>query len=399
MFNYVATVNSFLHLGRKGREDFGFVGTGGLIIEGESHNLRTSSLLAKGTDGKTLLMIACTANNLKQVRYFIECGADPLIECNGITAFEYACNQTSHKLLEVLFSSKTDINRVAQNHLHTLCYAVTKENTLKHIELLLQHSADPDGNVTEAHRGKTPLMTCCLPAHKNSERYIKLLTQKGANVNLQDEQGNTALHCAMLSQDTDLIKVLLDLGADPNILNDNKVSAFEICSLAEQCKTELAVPLSEFIHQAMQRGAWFAAIQVYNQNKEKIATELESFAPRVSDKYRYTCSALEKSLDSSVKDTGLPTKELPLVKALLCGDYQAVELLLQVHPFDILSITEDREVFASIKSSSGYRNSEQIRTLYDEMLEYSRKEFLTKVTVKEPAKDEDSDFLEVNLVG
>ena len=42
--------------------------------------------------------------------------------------------------------------------------------------------------------------------------------------NLQDPNGNTALHCAVLAQKNECVSILLDAGADPTLLN------FQLCT-------------------------------------------------------------------------------------------------------------------------------------------------------------------------
>lgn len=61
---------------------------------------------------------------------------------------------------------------------------------------------------------------------------IKELFARGANPNLQDEDGMTPLHLAIShNKSIEVIKCLLDHGADMNIENSNGVSAFSLLCL------------------------------------------------------------------------------------------------------------------------------------------------------------------------
>ncbi len=50
---------------------------------------------------------------------------------------------------------------------------------------------------------------------------VKKLVECGADVNIQNRNGNTPLHLAYLRRDQDMINFLLDKGADRNLKNKN----------------------------------------------------------------------------------------------------------------------------------------------------------------------------------
>lgn len=74
------------------------------------------------------------------------------------------------------------------------------------IILLLKHGADP--NIK--YKGKTPLMI-----HDNIQ-VIKILIEYNADLDIQDKDGNTAM---MIHRNPEIIKILAINGADPNIQN------------------------------------------------------------------------------------------------------------------------------------------------------------------------------------
>jgi ankyrin repeat protein len=60
---------------------------------------------------------------------------------------------------------------------------------------------------------------------------IKLLIERGASINIQDESGNTALHYAAANGKKDAVKFLLDKGADPSIVNIKEQKAIDYSNI------------------------------------------------------------------------------------------------------------------------------------------------------------------------
>lgn len=54
-----------------------------------------------------------------------------------------------------------------------------------------------------------------------------LITKYGANINIQDNEGNTPLHYAVLCEERTLITMLIEHGADMNIKNNEDESALD----------------------------------------------------------------------------------------------------------------------------------------------------------------------------
>ncbi len=62
--------------------------------------------------------------------------------------------------------------------------------------------------------GRTLLINCCAYHFVNSCQY---LVQHGANINMQDKKGFSALHVAALRGDLQLVKILLEHGAKTDL--------------------------------------------------------------------------------------------------------------------------------------------------------------------------------------
>lgn len=78
--------------------------------------------------------------------------------------------------------------------------------------LLLRHRAEPNA---KARHGRGPLHQICMMSESSERQEVMLLLLKnGANPNLMDDEGKTALHHAVYSQDPRLVQLLLENGAD-----------------------------------------------------------------------------------------------------------------------------------------------------------------------------------------
>ncbi|CAB0038362.1 unnamed protein product [Trichogramma brassicae] len=101
------------------------------------------------------------------------------------------------------------------------------------VELLLRRGAGP--NIADKN-GLTPLHTICQRDDDDDENddLLKLFLEINDELNqlvevdAKDKKGNTPLHLALAKRHKDLIEVLLRRGADPNCVNEERVSALHI---------------------------------------------------------------------------------------------------------------------------------------------------------------------------
>uniref|UniRef100_A0A8C4GDA0 Ankyrin repeat domain 63 n=1 Tax=Dicentrarchus labrax TaxID=13489 RepID=A0A8C4GDA0_DICLA len=77
-----------------------------------------------------------------------------------------------------------------------------------------------DGRIinSKTENGRTPLMyAVCLQDPGTRSKFTRLLLEKGADVNCQDEDGRTALSHACEMGHLDVVKLLVQFNADPDI--------------------------------------------------------------------------------------------------------------------------------------------------------------------------------------
>lgn len=78
-------------------------------------------------------------------------------------------------------------------------------------------------------------------AIKDDVNFIQNYSQKMLNMNVQDDDGNTALMIAAAKDNLDVIKELLSNGADVTVQNDDGKTAYDFCQ-SEDCKNLLQIP-------------------------------------------------------------------------------------------------------------------------------------------------------------
>jgi ankyrin repeat protein len=77
-------------------------------------------------------------------------------------------------------------------------------------------------------RGDTALHVAIAQEDNSSLQLIEFLIQNCKHLNLQNRDGNTALHLGVLTDQKEALKLLLKAQADPNIINSSNKSSFDL---------------------------------------------------------------------------------------------------------------------------------------------------------------------------
>ncbi len=136
---------------------------------------------------------------------------------------------------------------------HPLCSAAKISNS-RFVQALLDYGLDPD---EVDLNGYTPLMY----ASAGNLDAVRTLVEEGADPNLVNPKGGSALHVAILNQQLEITKFLLDNGANPNLKNPdgtpilwfatlmgNRQSLHELINAGATCAMteDTAVPIMEY---------------------------------------------------------------------------------------------------------------------------------------------------------
>lgn len=136
----------------------------------------------RGHAGTTLLHLVAGLGDMDLVRFFLDRGADPNVtNKDGDTPLHVACLAGKADVVSSLLKKKADVSIKGVN-------------------------------------GQTPLMAAICSKQSPEDRYcVHALLLAGAAVNDTNAQRDTPLHLAAARGKADIVEILLDKGADPNV--------------------------------------------------------------------------------------------------------------------------------------------------------------------------------------
>ena len=128
----------------------------------------------------------------------------------------------------------------------TSLYNYEESDHLKAVNILLEAGADPDHVTSDS---TTALLMALQRKREHNLQMVMALISAGAGVNVQDEEGETALMKAIDLGKVEVVRVLLEAGADPNTVSDRYGSPLDRAEWDDH--DEIAALLRE--HGAMAR--------------------------------------------------------------------------------------------------------------------------------------------------
>lgn len=133
------------------------------------------------------LFWALAKQSLKGFKFLLENGANPNIEAKGLSGDKHPLS-----LIEL---------------------AAVMEDS-RYLALLMEHGADP--NLRLGSVGRTVIFSSIM--HGRTEN-VRVLSSAGANLNHQDNAGSTPMLTAAGIKNFDIVYLLLEHGANPNVKN------------------------------------------------------------------------------------------------------------------------------------------------------------------------------------
>lgn len=160
-------------------------------------------------DASEAFYSAIRSNDLAQLKTLLGQSADVNTrDGRGETPLMYAASVGSLDAMKLLLEKGADVNAQNQFGSTALIWSATD---LGKVELLLEHGANPN---LASKRGRTALLVAAMS--DRSAPIVRLLIDKGADVQAKDFLKTTALKAATFGNDTETVRLLLDAGLDPN---------------------------------------------------------------------------------------------------------------------------------------------------------------------------------------
>lgn len=181
-------------------------------------------------DGETPLMSAANNGNLEAVRLLLDKGADVNTKGkNGETALLWAAKgwlgtwrKTHEPIIEYLVDKGADVNARDKDGetafslvMQHKKYANFDSKAVNKIgDMLLRHNADP---------GNFPIKDVSLfsAVRENNPVLVQILITKGADVNKEEDDGDTPLIAASWAGYLDIVKILVERGANVNAVKQS----------------------------------------------------------------------------------------------------------------------------------------------------------------------------------
>ncbi|GFT49612.1 KN motif and ankyrin repeat domain-containing protein 1 [Trichonephila clavipes] len=151
-----------------------------------------------------------------------------LADSNGNTALHYAISYGNFDVVSILIDSKVcDVNKKNKaGYTSIMLVALADMKNDAHHYVVHRLFNIGDINMKATQNGQTALM---LAVSHGKKDIVKILLDAGAEVNLQDKDGSTALMCAAEHGHLDIVKILLSHPeCDPTIVDNDECNALTI---------------------------------------------------------------------------------------------------------------------------------------------------------------------------
>jgi ankyrin repeat protein len=175
--------------------------------------------------GVTPLLQASRVGDAAMVEFLLRSGANPSkAHPEGETPLMAAAKAGSVPAVRLLLARGADVNAAEKFQNTTALMYAAAENHVDVVDLLLEANADPNkqGHITSLTQRKnadhpTGGMTALMLAARNgNEQVVRRLAAKGANLNLKNGDGASAMVIAIWNDRFDMAATLAELGADVN---------------------------------------------------------------------------------------------------------------------------------------------------------------------------------------
>jgi ankyrin repeat protein len=177
--------------------------------------------------GETALLIACYDTNRTLTNLLVQHGADVLITSKeGLSPIWYACAKNQKEIVALFLDNgvSVDFSQPVSGSTDSMNSYLSWVETASNISM----EAGFNFHHSYSYGGESMLHVAAKNGHLSM---VKLLLERGGNIDIQDESGNTALHYATSAGRKDVVKYLLEHGADVSVVNAKEQKAIDYASI------------------------------------------------------------------------------------------------------------------------------------------------------------------------
>ena len=188
----------------------------------------------KDNRGFTPIMYAVTSNNnAALIDKWIDAGADlKVTNRQKQSLLHIACTYGKQDLARKLINQGMPYDQPDQ-YGNTPLFSAAARNQLEIVKLLLEKGANV--NIVSKNTKHTLLHSVCQSGALDS---FKLIIDKAEDVNATNNQGQTAIMLASYARQPEMVKALLEKGADPNIVSKDGYMTSALHAACVQCMPE-----------------------------------------------------------------------------------------------------------------------------------------------------------------
>ncbi|MBD3831125.1 MAG: ankyrin repeat domain-containing protein, partial [Arcobacter sp.] len=163
-----------------------------------------------------ILHYCCKKELFQSVQWLLEQGVSPEIEnAQKETAIFYSIHSKSSAIIQLLVDYKADIN-----HLNIYKRTALQDAVISANNRIVNYLIEVTTNLGNCDVHGNNLIFDAI-ANGNLEIIKRVASLKEVNLNQINEEGNTILHKEIVLKNNSLALLLMDLGADPTILDKN----------------------------------------------------------------------------------------------------------------------------------------------------------------------------------
>lgn len=214
----------------------------------------------KNNNGDTALLIALKninyTSNLKIIKLLLSYGSDVNIKNNDdMTPLMIASkniNPINIKIINLLLMMNANINTTNNNN-ETALMILIKNSNYKYIKNIIKLYINHGANMKKYDKDEnTILMLLLLNSFKEDyAEIINLCLKYEIDINKQNKDGDTSLIYLISDNNVSIIKLLLEAGSDPNLINNVSDAPLIINARINNCKEKITILKLLLKHGAM----------------------------------------------------------------------------------------------------------------------------------------------------